>query len=135
MTDANTDYTDLLDATTTNHNITAKERETSIAWSAEDERARILSEEKHVMRRLLAHPEFVLDFYYQSSDDNEWGERVEADEYDGDHDGRKSVFGVSGTVPVTAFSLKTRSPNSGGHARTVTAKWLKELRDAGEVDV
>lgn len=136
MTDANTDYIDLLAQTETNHNVTAKERETSFSWSAEDDRAQVHTEEKHVMRRLLAHPEFELDFYYQSSQKTNWGERVEAEDYEEDgHDARKPVLGVGGTLPVTVIAVKTESPNAGGHAKTVTAKWLKELRDAGEVDV
>lgn len=134
---ANTDYTDLLDQTTTNQNVTAMERETNYTWGADDDRARVHTEEKQVMRRLLAHPEFELSYYYTSSQHTNWGQRIEAGEYDENdgHDQRKPVYGVGGTLPVTVIAVKTESPSADGHSKTATVKWLKQLREAGEVDV
>jgi hypothetical protein len=132
---ANTDYTDLIDATTTNNELTAIERETHIQWSAKDDRAIVFTEEKHIARRLLANPEFEMESY-KTSGDATVGKEVQAHEYETEgHDKRKPVYGVRGTIPVRLVSIKPSSPKGTGHAPVVTAKWLKQLREEGEVDV
>lgn len=133
---ANTDYLDLLEATENNANLSPEEKETNIGWCSDEDTARIHTEEKHVARRLLAHPEFTLTRYYTSSNENSWGRAVDAEDYEANgHDQRKPVYGVEGTMPILTIGVKTKSPNRGGHAGVVTAKWLKQTREEEDVDV
>jgi hypothetical protein len=130
---ANTDYTDLLEATATNTDLDKMERETSFGWASDEDRAEVHTDEKHIARRLLAHPGFKLRRYYTSSDGSGWGQSVSAEEYaENGHDARKPVYGVEGTLPVRAIGVKPSSPKSTGHAGVVTRKWLSEVE--GEKD-
>lgn len=117
-------YDDLAESVQTNTNVTQAERETSITFSRADDRADIYCEEQAMMKRLLLHPDFELDFYHTSHPDRVTGV-VEGDEYEEDgHDGRKPVYAIRGTIPIGCLKVGPSPRSSSGHADVVTSKWL-----------
>jgi hypothetical protein len=102
------------------------EKETTFRFARDEDRVAFYTTEAGLGRRLIAHPESVLDGVVVRDGDarptlppEEVGE--------GEH-----VVGVVGTLPVGAFSIKSGSRKSDEHATIVSGRVLDEDEKGGD---
>lgn len=126
VADSRTQYgrDDLLDAITTDTTRKPFERETRFSWSGGTNAADIHTAERSLMRRLLSHPEFELDWFECRNGDR--GSRAVyvhemAEEWDGE-----DVLSINGTIPIGCVSLKSSPRKADSHARVVSRKVLED---------
>ena len=93
--------------------LTPSEKETSINFTKSEDRARVFTSERGLMRRLLQHPLFEVDHLVPES-----GAKVtDVQELDATD---TQITGVKGTIPVGAVKLRTSTRSSSGHASVVS---------------
>lgn len=121
--DSDSTYSDLIDAVKSDPNRETVEKETAIYFSKPDDRITVNTAERALMRRLLSHPEFVLDRYETSHGGKADYQSVTAAEYAerGGHDARKPVYSVTGTMPIGVLKIAASSRKSTGHADVISA--------------
>lgn len=94
-------------------NLTPKEKETTIHFSRDSDRATIFTAEGGITRRLLGHPEFEVNHLVTERRCKvENLQQLQAD------DG--AVVGVRGTIPVGALKVSARPRSASGHAAVVS---------------
>lgn len=90
-----------------------EEKETTIRFGKDEDRATVFTPEAGLMRRLLNHPEFeVHGILLEAGGEVESVEQLHADE--------DAVVGVRGSVPVGALKVSARSRSTSGHASVVS---------------
>jgi len=87
-----------LDRVAEDPGLTPAEKETTITWAKDQDRATITTEEASIMRRLIAHPQAVV---------------TNTRERDGE------IHAVFATVPVGCLVVSTRPRSAPGHADVV----------------
>lgn len=109
----------IIDSIAENEDLTQNEKETTINMTKGDDRIRVFSAERSIMKRLIAHMEFEIHQIRQRTSD---GYNNINDDFDGEFDGRRRTVAVEGTLPVGALFIKPNSRNGNGHARTVSGR-------------
>ena len=99
------------------------ERETVIRWSAGDDRADVMSAERAVMRRLLAHPHCTIESVTVADGENRPSRTL--DEVEGDDE----IVAVRGELPIGAISVKSEPRSTDQHALTVSGRVLDEVSE------
>jgi hypothetical protein len=114
-------YGDLADSVQSDPNREPQETETAFNFLQIHDRVRAESAYTSLMRKLLLHPKFRLDWFTTAGEDNDNYRRVTGREYeaDGGHDRRKPVYYVAGTLPVGNLKVSVEGRSTGGHARVV----------------
>jgi len=98
-----------------------EEKETTLRFARDEDVAAFYTAEAGVGRRLIAHPETVLDGVVIKDGrarPTKAPEEVERGE---------DVVGVRGTIPVGALSVKSTSRKSDSHASIVSDRVLEEV--------
>ena len=90
-----------------NPDLYPEEKETSIWFSKDGERATVHSDEGGIIRRLLSHPEAEPDTMSMETGEN--GE----------------IYSFYGTIPVGCLSVAMNPRSNDGHAEVVTAGVLR----------
>lgn len=102
--------------------LTPAEKETTIRFAKDQDRARIATAESGLMRRVLAHPESAV-VSIDTLDGNVRERGKDIDDYSGG-----DVVGVVATIPVGALQVKLSSRQSSQHAKIVTDRVLGEVK-------
>ena len=113
-------YNDLIEAAEADPRRDEVSTETSVNWSKCDDRAWVVTAHPALMRRLLSQEHFELSWYETTNEGLYGYDRVSAGAYDGDHDKRKPVHAVAGTVPVGSLKIKASSRRAESHAHAVS---------------
>jgi hypothetical protein len=113
-------YGDLADSVQSDPNREPQETETAFNFLQIHDRMRVESAYTSIMRRLLLHPKFRLDWYTTSGENADY-EHVDGRDYEArdGHDRRKPVYYVAGTLPVGTLKISVDDRSTGGHAKTV----------------
>jgi len=120
MTENDT-YDELAESVKANPNTTKAEKETTLSWARDLDKATVFTEEPSLMRRFLKHPEFTLTAY-RTSHPEKVGTQVSAEEYEEEgHDGRKPVYSLKGHIPVACLKVSKSARKSSGHADVVSS--------------
>lgn len=105
------------------------EKETSLYWSRDADTIEVHTAESALMRRFVRHPLFTLDWVEIST-----GERatnaIGVDELPSDL-GRRSVYSINGTLPITVLTVSGQARNSTHHAKVVSPSALVDLDNGG----
>jgi hypothetical protein len=102
------------------------EKETTFRFARDEDRVTFYTTEAGVGRRLIAHPEAVLDGVVVRDGDARPTlppEEVTAGEH---------VVGVGGTLPIGAFSIKSEPRKSDRHAPIVSERVLDDEGGGGD---
>jgi hypothetical protein len=102
--------------------LTPAEKETTLRFARDEGVASFYTEEAGIGRRLIAHPESVLDGVV-IRDGSARPTKAPATVEPGDE-----VVGVRGTIPVGALAVKSSSRKSGEHAQVVSGRVLEEVQ-------
>lgn len=132
MTDTNDDdddpefaqrkYGDLAASTKENDKLASKEKETTIGWTKREDRVTVFTANSGFARKLLLHPEFLLDWYETTAPDAV-SLQVDAVEYaEHGHDRRKPVYAVRGTLPIGVLNIRKEARKSTGPAAIITGQ-------------
>ena len=105
--------------------LTPAEKETVFRFARDEDRLEFFSAERGVGRRLILHPDAVLDAVVVATGDARPA-RDPAAVRPGD-----DVVGVRGTLPIRALSVLSRPRESDQHADVVSGRVLREV-DNGE---
>jgi hypothetical protein len=98
-------------------NLTPAEKETTIRFAKDEERATVYSAEAGLTRRLLAHPE--TDTVGVVVADGDARREVDTDDVRG-----RSVVGCRVRLPVGALTVSLHARDASGHAEVVTDRAL-----------
>lgn len=101
--------------------LTPEEKETTLRFSRDEDVATFFTAEAGIGRRLIAHPETVLDGVV-IKDGNDRPTKLPEEVGAGEH-----VVGVRGTIPVGALGVKSSSRKSDRHATVVSDRVLEEV--------
>jgi hypothetical protein len=114
-------YGDLADSVQSDPNRRPEETETAFNFLQIHDRVQAESAYTSIMRKLLLHPKFRLDWYTTAGDGNKNYHQVTGREYEanGGHDRRKPVYNVVGTLPVGTLKVSVEGRTTGGHPRIV----------------
>ena len=104
---------DLVESVREDPDLTPAEKEVSVLFTKESERAVVYAEVAGVTRRLLAHPLFEVDSLRVAGDGHH-GACVAPDEFGGGE-----VTGVRGTVPIGTLKVRAASRKSSQWADVV----------------
>ena len=94
------------------------EKETTITFAKDDDRARVFTAEAGLMRRLLAHPDAEVSAYALE------GGNTTPDEWGGE-----TIVGVTSTLPLRYLSVLSEGRSNDQHARIISRR---VVRDGGE---
>jgi len=97
-----------------------EEKETTLRFARDEDVAAFHTDEAGIGRRLIAHPETVLDGVV-IRDGNVRRTRAPSEVEPGEE-----VVGVRGTIPVGALSIKSTARKSDRHATIVSERVLQE---------
>lgn len=122
-----TDYTDLIDSIASDPDRHGVEIETGILFNndSDDPNATVHTAETALMRRLLNHPHFDLDWYVTTDDGATVHVQSEQFAEEG-HDGRKPVYAVSGQLPIGCLKISAKPRKNAGNAQVITSTVLGE---------
>lgn len=98
-----------------------EEKETTVRFARDEDVATFYTAEAGIGRRLIAHPESVLDGVV-IRDGRGRPTKAPAEVEPGE-----DVVGVRGTIPVAALSVKSSSRKSDRHATIVSDRVLEEV--------
>lgn len=98
-----------------------EEKETTLRFARDEDVAAFYTAEAGVGRRLIAHPESVLDGVVIKDGRARPTKALEEVERG------EQVVGVRGTIPVGALSVKSSSRKDTGHAAVVSKRVLEEV--------
>lgn len=109
------------------------EKETAIHFSKPDDLASVTTAENGLMRRLLAHPDFEVDFVNQRDGDGKIV-KVPFEDAEDDFDGRRRIVTVVGHIPIGALKIPGSARNRNQHASVVSINDtpLSLSRDGGD---
>lgn len=103
--------------------LTPAEKETTFRFSRDDDLVHIHTDEAGIGRRLIQHPDSILDQVITLAD----GVRSRLDPDDVDHD--CEIIGLQCRLPIGALSVRFRSRKAPSHSAVVTEGVLQEAND------
>jgi hypothetical protein len=106
------------------------EKETRFMTVKGSDRVDVYTAEKTLMRQFARHPLFVLDWVELSTGERST-ETVQADELPSDL-GRRSVYSLSGSVPVGVMLFKGEARGNNHHSDVVSHHGLIDLKEVGD---
>ena len=115
----------LLDAVRDDPRLTPAEKETTIRFARDEDRAKIFTAEAGIGRRLLAHPAASIDAVVVIGGDRA-RPAVSPDELDPENP--RPIVGVRGAIPVGALLVRRDAREAGHHADVITETVLAEVR-------
>lgn len=104
---------ELVDAVGEDSSLTPQEKETTIHFPKDRDRATVFSAEAGIMRRLLQHPLFEAERYVPA--DGPAVENVEELHVPG-----VVIVGLKGSIPVGTLKISARARSASGHASVVS---------------
>lgn len=107
----------LADNVNTDTDLVPGEKETIIGFSNPDEKARVLSYQTGITRRLIQHPLFEIEWLAVPQEGAK-GNTVTPEEYS-----EGSITGVKGFIPIGALKVRTDVRSASGHAEVVSRPW------------
>lgn len=108
----------MIEATKTAKGLSPGEMETGIHFGRRDTVASVHTEEPALVRRLLGHPEFEVDYFVQETADGYV--RIPGEEAAERFDGRRRLVSVDGTIPIGCLKVSANPRSSTGHAGVVS---------------
>lgn len=99
-----------------------EEKETTLRFARDEGVAHFFTEEAGVGRRLLAHPEAVVEEVVVEGEGSARPARDPAEVSKGEH-----VVGVRGTLPIGALQVKSRARKTDRHSKIVSDRVLDEV--------
>lgn len=105
------------------------EKETRVLTAKGSDSIDVYTAEAGLMRRLVRHPLFVLN-WVELSTGRRTTESVQADELPDDL-GRRSVYSISGRLPLGVLLLKAEPRSNTQHADVVSRHGLIDLEEVG----
>ena len=114
----------LLEAVREDPRLTAAEKETTIRFARDEDRAKIFTAEAGIGRRLLAHPAASIDAVVVIDGDRA-RPAVALDELDTENP--RPIVSVRGSIPVGTLLVRREKRTTGGHANVITETVLGEV--------
>lgn len=109
----------ILDTLQADPGLAPHERETSLSWCAEADRAGVYTEEPTLAKYLLLHPEFTVQ-YLRVLERGLFGSRCGPQQYAGE-----TVTGVGGYLPIGALKVSPAARSTAHRSDIVSGKVLE----------
>ena len=100
-----------------------EEKETTIRFARDEDRATVHTDEAGIGRRLLAHPDTEVEELTVLDDDSV--RRLTPDEINDDH----APVGIRASLPIGALSVRSSPRKSAQHSAVISNRVLDELPD------
>jgi len=108
----------IIDSVAEAPNRTPEEKETAINFSKPDDRMSVHSEERSVVKRLLAHPDFEIEIIQQATNDDVY--TIDSDDLADEFDGRRKTVAVTGSMPIGTLWIKASPRQNTRHSLLVS---------------